>query len=53
MGAPQIIVIVMMTMAVTLHMIKHGEKRDPYNGHFAFIGAIINLALLYWGGFFS
>lgn len=54
MGIPQIIYIVIVALALGLSLAKHGEvemKRE--NFWTTFIASSIQLAILYWGGFFS
>ena len=54
MKAPQIIMIIIMTMNVSINLIKHGEpKDDVYSFPIALISTIINVGLLIWGGFFG
>ena len=53
MGVPQIIVIAMMSMAVGMAWANHGRPRDDWNGWTVFASTAIQIALLYWGGFFS
>jgi hypothetical protein len=54
MGAPQIIVVVLMALGAGLHLAKHGERKDErYNFVSDCIGSCVLLGLLYWGGFFG
>ena len=50
---PQIIMIVLLSMDITLGLAFHGKPRPNYNGWTSLISAIIMVALLYWGGFFD
>ena len=50
---PQIIFLVLFVGGTLLQCAKHGEEREPYHGGWAFAGFLINIALLYWGGFFA
>lgn len=52
MRAPQIIMIVMLAMAVTISLCKHGEDKGKYNIWSCLISTAIEVALLKWGGFF-
>jgi hypothetical protein len=52
--APQIIMIVLLSINIVIALMKHGEPRnDKYSVWVALINAAINVALLWWGGFFS
>lgn len=54
MGIPQIIYIVLLALALGLSLAEHGElqvKRE--NFWTTFVSVLIQLAILYWGGFFS
>ena len=54
MHAPQIITMVLLSMNVGMNLIKHGEpKDDHYSFPIALASAGINVALLWWGGFFG
>lgn len=54
MGIPQIIVICVTFLAIGIEMSRHGEKRKgTYNVFISILGNAINLAILYWGGFFK
>ena len=54
MGAPQIIMIVIFSISLTLSMLDHGK---PKTGKESFFAALVNTAitvgLLIWGGFFN
>jgi hypothetical protein len=51
---PQIAMIVLIVFGLTVHITKHGEKReDRYNGFTMFVAAMIEIGLLYAGGFFG
>lgn len=52
MRAPQIIMIVLFTMSLTTSLFKHGENEGTYNFWTTLIGAIIEVLILKWGGFF-
>lgn len=54
MGAPQIIMIVLLTFSVSQHLIKHGETGEiKYNVFIGLVAAAIEVGLLWWGGFFG
>jgi hypothetical protein len=52
-GVPQVIYLALIILGLGIAIAKHGQPRDNYNGGVTFIAAIIELALLYWGGFFK
>jgi len=52
MGA-QIVMLIMVFASLLLTANKHGKPRDNYNFWNNAIAVIIQLALLYWGGFFD
>lgn len=51
-GAPQIILIVLFLLSIVYAAVQHGEPRENYNVWRVFWSAILELALLTWGGFF-
>lgn len=54
MKTPQIIMIIIMSMNLTINLVKDGEPRDgKYSFFGALFGAGINIAILWWGGFFG
>lgn len=54
MRAPQIIIIVIMALSVTVNAVKHGEqKTDRYHVGFTLIAIAIEAAVLWWGGFWK
>lgn len=53
MGAPQIIMIVLISVGVSRSMIKHGEPDGTVSFPATAIGPAITVWLLIWGGFFS
>ena len=53
MGAPQIIVIVLLSMDVVVNIAKHGEPKSPYNALIGVLDSVIIAALLWWGGFWN
>ena len=53
-GIPQIIFLALICMSLGSHLAKNGEQRkDKYNFGLALICAVIEVALLAWGGFFT
>lgn len=53
-GAPQIIVLVIYIISLGIHMAKHGEPQNTkYNFWVGLFSTAINIALLWWGGFFG
>ena len=53
-GAAQIIFLALILVAIVLHGINHGKEReDKYNVWLAMVSAAIEIALLWWGGFFG
>lgn len=53
-GAPQIIWLTFVVMSLGVNAIQHGKNReDKYNFWAVLISFFINVALLWWGGFFS
>lgn len=54
MKLPQIIYISVLMLGLGLHIAKHGEPRDQdYNAFIALISIVLQLGLLWWGGFFN
>lgn len=52
MHAPQYIYLALTFCGLGFAVAKHGEPRDNYHSSLAFVGTVLTLALLYWGGFF-
>lgn len=52
MGFPQIIWLVITTLSLGFTLAKDGERTKISFG-WAAVGTLINVGLLYWGGFFS
>lgn len=52
MRAPQIIMIILCTISLTIDLLKHGESKGEYNFWVSLMGAAIEIAILKWGGFF-
>ena len=54
-GIPQILIIVLYTLGVGISLAKHGEMEESkkHNVVPTLIGTAIQVALLWWGGFFG
>ena len=52
MNAPQIIMIVLMAMGLGIAIVKDGEPHK-YSVWGTFVGTVLTVALLWWGGFFG
>ena len=51
---PQLIVLILMAMNLGMALVKHGEPTNmKYNVLTSFLGNVITIGLLYWGGFFD
>jgi len=50
---PQIIILSLTFISLLLAAYYHGKPRPNYNFWSIFIGVIIQLFLLWWGGFFK
>ena len=54
MGTPQIIFIVLLGLNLGVGLAQHGTPKTGNNSFMsAFLGTIIQVGLLYWGGFFG
>jgi len=53
MDAPQIIYIVLVAISGTVYLMNNGKPMGKYNFPFWAVGAAVQIALLYWGGFFG
>ncbi len=53
MNAPQIIVISLFVMNVTMTLCNHGKPAGNHNAIAATIGTAVMAALLFWGGFWG
>lgn len=51
-GLPQGIILFFMVLNLGTAIAKHGQPKNNYSAGIAFIDLCINIALLYWGGFF-
>lgn len=52
MNAPQIILVILWTITITVSIYKHGQE-STWNFYQSVIGVAINASLLWWGGFFG
>ena len=55
MGIPQIIIIVLYSIALLTSAYEHGKPKEEGNNNFwiVFFGIAIQMGLLIWGGFFK
>ena len=53
MEAPQIIMIMVFTLAFVVNALLHGKPQKPYNLWSTIVAIIFNTVLLWWGGFWS
>lgn len=54
MNLPQILYIGLNMIGFGVHLAKHGQPReDKYNAGTAFVSLMIEIGLLWWGGFFN
>lgn len=54
MGAPQIIMIVLITIGLVFELFMHGETvPTKHNFYSSFVAKVLLCALLYWGGFWN
>lgn len=55
MGIPEIIWIALNFMGLGIALVKHGQSRngERYNFWISGLALVINVALLWWGGFFD
>lgn len=53
--APQIIMICLCVFNLAINMAKHGEVKEgeKYNAGITFLSIMIEIGLLWWGGFFG
>lgn len=51
-GVPQIVVLVLYLVNITLSAVHNGEEQGPYNVWMTMLGVAVNFAILKWGGFF-
>jgi hypothetical protein len=52
-GAPQIIMLVILALGGGIALALHGKPRDDHNFFLWFISFLITMGLLWWGGFFA
>jgi len=53
MGAPQIIMIVLITLNVANSIFNHGKTKQINGASTLFIDLPLTVGILYWGGFFG
>lgn len=54
MSLPAIIMIGLYCMCLGIEIVKNGEpKKDNHSFGYSFLGVLIQILLLYWGGFFD
>ena len=53
MQAPQIIIICLSAMALGITLAKNGEPEGNYCFGSTLFATVINISILYWGGFFG
>jgi len=54
MGAPQIIMVVMLSLGFVAHCFLHGKPRtDKYHCGIQLLSTALTVGLLIWGGFFK
>lgn len=51
-GVPQIVIMVLYLVNITLSAVHHGEEQGPYNVWMTMLGVSVNFAILKCGGFF-
>ena len=51
--APQMIFLFLIVFDMCASIVKHGEYAEKHNAYLGVVGAAIQIALLYWGGFFK
>jgi len=45
--------LILMVFALTVQLVKHGERRPDYNAIYSLIDTVLMALLLYWGGFWT
>ena len=54
MGIPQIIMIVIYALGLGIALVQNGTKKEGTNSFWVtFFGTLINVAILWWGGFWK
>lgn len=54
MGIPQILMIILFSMSIGMSAVEHGKPKTGNNSVWSsVIGVAIEVALLWWGGFFG
>lgn len=53
-GLPQIIMTALLLLSLGISIAQHGTPKTGHNNAWInFIAVVINIALLYWGGFYE
>ena len=50
---PQIVLLILYAFGLGVAAVKHGEPRDNYNFWTTLFATVIEILLLYWGGFWG
>lgn len=50
---PQLLYLLLGMFGLTVAFLNHGKKSPDYDFPIALIAMVIQLSILYWGGFFS
>jgi hypothetical protein len=53
MRAPQVILLFLYSLALGFTIARHGTPKGDHNLWAEIIAIVVNLSLLYWGGFFG
>ena len=52
-GWPQGILLALLAGGLIIATVEHGKPREPTDAYTTFVAALIEVALLAWGGFFK
>lgn len=52
-GAPQAVLLVLYGLSLALNIRDHGKPREPTNAWTALVSMVLQIVILWWGGFFS
>jgi hypothetical protein len=52
-GIPQLIYLVLIIFSLSASIINHGKQHGKENALVSFITVVLQVALLWWGGFFG
>ena len=53
MNGGQVAMIVLYAVSLVLNIETHGKPREPNNAWYALVGLVLQVAILWWGGFWS